>query len=61
MTGVPDLVRYFAEVEPGQLDDLAVGIRRQAAEKGSEPDGYLAEIRRQAQLQVIAEARQSTQ
>ena len=61
MTGFEDLVRYFAEVEPGQLDDLEVGIRRQAVEEGSEPEEFLSRLRRDAQLRVIAEARENTQ
>ena len=61
MSSFEDLARYFAEVEPAQLDDLEVGIRRQAVEEGSEPEEFLARLRRESQLRLIAEARENTQ
>ena len=60
MSNFEDLVRYFAEVEPGQLDDLEVGIRRQAVQEGSGPEEFLSRLRRESRLRVIAEARENT-
>lgn len=58
MSSVADLMRYYAEVEPQELDRLEVDLREQVDDLSwSEPTLWLKREARRRLLQRIGEAR----